>query len=784
MARLTWQNVDAPDLTKAADILNAAANQVGVGGGGIASAVRNARKDQMDRRSAAALPILAGIQSGGDVQGALDQIGSILRPEDMNEETRAAYLGLMGKGLGFDQTRVGMDATRAATDSVRGAEGRAQTNAERGWKVEDQEAAVAGKIQERIDGGRYGPQGGTGANGLPDNERDLLALTLQAEAGGEGYQGMLAAGAVVNNRVQSGKYGVGFGGVITRPGQFSYLNGVTGYAGGQGAIDPSNIRISDDAYAAADAIMSGNYKDPTGGATHYYNDKVADPAWGANKAGGDWVRIGNHVFGSPDGKAGTGSNTRPAGGVSDLIGPDNVLPTSFWQNQGDKVWGAEEEGYQRGRSRADDARTDEEARIAREALERATTRMTEGGLLTVEENNRAIAQDDSLTNAEKRAEMAATRELFGANPELSSTVGLPTPDLTKEGYDPRATELQIGQMEANQKFNNTTDPTLRGLDIGGISGEASTASVLEGIGNIRKSAEDSGITFSNSDGEISNVVNSVAKDYGVDPRIVLAAMGNATKSDWTWTDWNGAVQFDEETLRSAMETYGSRDDYQKAVTKKTTQEKRISDAQKIASRQEALVSQITLLEGRGLSTDKQLEELKKLNGDFAAIMEADKAANPSESQIAADEAKAIEAKKVADAWAAGGRAGQNFVDRVGDKIKYGNLEDAFTLNTTRRETTERAKGTAPAALVPSLRESEMVDMAAYIAGGGQGIPADQVVQDYASAPLQQRVDLILKEAAAWSQTPEALALFQANPQALASFQDDPVAFMIQLQQTR
>ena len=52
MARLTWQNVDAPDLGRAADILNAAANQIGAAGSTISGAARNAREDYRDRKSA------------------------------------------------------------------------------------------------------------------------------------------------------------------------------------------------------------------------------------------------------------------------------------------------------------------------------------------------------------------------------------------------------------------------------------------------------------------------------------------------------------------------------------------------------------------------------------------------------------------------------------------------------------------------------------------------------------------------------------------------------------
>lgn len=129
------------------------------------------------------------------------------------------------------------------------------------------------------------------------SDRELLAKTLAAEAGGEGYEGLLAAGAVIANRANAGgRYGDGLRGVIMKPGQFSAWNSVTGYAGGQGGLDMDRIRPSADAYRAADAIISGNYRSPVGNRTHYYNPNVANPRWG-QQAGGDWLTIGNHVFG-------------------------------------------------------------------------------------------------------------------------------------------------------------------------------------------------------------------------------------------------------------------------------------------------------------------------------------------------------------------------------------------------------------------------------------------------------------------------------------------------------
>lgn len=130
------------------------------------------------------------------------------------------------------------------------------------------------------------------------SERDLLAIALEAEAGGEGELGMLAAGAVIDNRVKAPGFGGNtFNDVILARGQFSAFNGITGYNDGKGALDVNNIRPSETAYKVADQILSGNYESPVGGATHYYNPNEANPVWGKARAGGNWQRIGNHIFG-------------------------------------------------------------------------------------------------------------------------------------------------------------------------------------------------------------------------------------------------------------------------------------------------------------------------------------------------------------------------------------------------------------------------------------------------------------------------------------------------------
>lgn len=127
------------------------------------------------------------------------------------------------------------------------------------------------------------------------NDRELLARTLEAEAGNQGLGGMLAAGSVIMNRAKSGDGSLS--GVILKPGQFSAWNSVTGYAGGEQGQDMTNMTPSKNALAAADKLLSGQYEDPTGGATHYYNPSISQPKWGMS-AGGDWKKIGDHVFGT------------------------------------------------------------------------------------------------------------------------------------------------------------------------------------------------------------------------------------------------------------------------------------------------------------------------------------------------------------------------------------------------------------------------------------------------------------------------------------------------------
>ena len=130
--------------------------------------------------------------------------------------------------------------------------------------------------------------------------REQLARMIDAEAGRESLQGKLAVGAVIDNRRRTGGYGDGWTGVMTKPGQFSAINNLTGYARGAGHNNIVARPASSESRRVADLVLSGQYKDPTNGATHYYNPagvKGGAPSWARGK---QFDRIGNHVFGNAD----------------------------------------------------------------------------------------------------------------------------------------------------------------------------------------------------------------------------------------------------------------------------------------------------------------------------------------------------------------------------------------------------------------------------------------------------------------------------------------------------
>ena len=121
------------------------------------------------------------------------------------------------------------------------------------------------------------------ANTSNTSNVQLLARAINGEARGEPYEGQVAVGAVILNRVRSSKFPNTIAGVIYQPGAFTAVS--------DGQIDVPIDSKSTVVKAAQDAL---NGWDPTGGAIYYFNPNTATNKW-------IWSRpltivIGKHRF--------------------------------------------------------------------------------------------------------------------------------------------------------------------------------------------------------------------------------------------------------------------------------------------------------------------------------------------------------------------------------------------------------------------------------------------------------------------------------------------------------
>lgn len=114
-----------------------------------------------------------------------------------------------------------------------------------------------------------------------DSNVNLLARIINGEARGEVYEGQVAVGAVVLNRVKHSSFPNTIAGVVYQKGAFT-------------AVDDGQINktVEQSCYKAAQDALNG--WDPSGGAIYYYNPSTATSSW-------IWSRpvvktIGKHVF--------------------------------------------------------------------------------------------------------------------------------------------------------------------------------------------------------------------------------------------------------------------------------------------------------------------------------------------------------------------------------------------------------------------------------------------------------------------------------------------------------
>ena len=116
-----------------------------------------------------------------------------------------------------------------------------------------------------------------------NSDIQLLARAINGEARGEPYEGQVAIGAVILNRVKDSRFPNSISGVIYQPGAFTAVS--------DGQINAS-ISEESTVYKAAQDAMNG--WDPTGGCVYYFNPATATNKWIWSRP--MTVTIGNHRF--------------------------------------------------------------------------------------------------------------------------------------------------------------------------------------------------------------------------------------------------------------------------------------------------------------------------------------------------------------------------------------------------------------------------------------------------------------------------------------------------------
>lgn len=111
-----------------------------------------------------------------------------------------------------------------------------------------------------------GGGGSSNSTGYSGSDVELLAKVISAEARGESYEGQVAVGAVILNRVKHPSFPDSISGVVYQNGAFSCVNDSNWYA-----------PVADSAKRAAQDALNG--WDPSGGAIYYYNAKKTNDAF-------------------------------------------------------------------------------------------------------------------------------------------------------------------------------------------------------------------------------------------------------------------------------------------------------------------------------------------------------------------------------------------------------------------------------------------------------------------------------------------------------------------------
>lgn len=641
-SRLQWRQVAGPNFSGVSAAMARANDSFNRGldaAGGIFEKYAAGQEELADN---ALLSDLAGLGDEAEFDAFIDNGG--LNGRGISKGMRDHVLGMRTGFINDDGTRARTASTRAGTGIRLAQESRNAAEYMDKVSRRDAERAAApsiGAAQEfaRANGDTVGPI--TEVNQL--SQRELLARTLQAEAGNQGLQGMLDVGSVMRNRVASGRWGGDLGSVILAPGQFSAWNGVTGYAGGEQGQDMLNMSVGEEAYAAADAILSGNYEDRTGGATHYVNDSISQPAWLGQLNANGATRLGAHLFGNPDNANRYTGNTGPIGAST------NVNVTSTRQSP---VQAARAELEATGRFTA--AEIDNMLAGVTEAGEtRAKEQAASDANLVAEQNAQSlqdILTDPNITNSTDAVQAVLNRPGFTAAENAAAVedmMALINETTTEDGGsilsptvgatdDSRTDAAAAAAVNAEIERRQQADPQAQAIRDASAWAEDPTAGLVEQLG-LGTDGQNPGAVlgiFGESgfdDNQLRNMIRDTARRNGISEAQAAAAMAQAFDRDPGWFDGKGnggwrntlANRFPEEEVDRIAGAYFGKESHSRGVENilndRTTQSE-LAGAQSLVTNLEA---QVAKAEGATKAAlQKQLDAARERLRDIVPAVRA------------------------------------------------------------------------------------------------------------------------------------------------------------------
>lgn len=183
------------------------------------------------------------------------------------------------KAISIEEEESSIAESKAAEEASIAAEKAAEESREAESRAIAESQEAAQRAAEEAAREKAAAESRAQAEKARQNSSDLklLAALIQCEAGGEPYEGQIAVGAVVVNRVQSGKFPNSIRGVIYQSGQFTPA--LDGSVDRVVAAGPRSSCIK-----AAQTALNGT--DNTGGALYFSRSYGGTPK----------ASIGSHIF--------------------------------------------------------------------------------------------------------------------------------------------------------------------------------------------------------------------------------------------------------------------------------------------------------------------------------------------------------------------------------------------------------------------------------------------------------------------------------------------------------